>query len=262
MRLIVELARALDVPALRDISAAHIDGCLYHGQAALDFAEKLAADGTTAAVPTTLNVGSLDLLHPELYRGNDDARANSRRLMDCYERLGCEATWTCAPYLLRRRPQFGDQVAFGESNAIAFVNSVLGARTERYGDFVDACAAVTGRVPDFGLHRDENRRGEIVFDVRRLPAALLREDVVYPVLGHLVGLESGNSIPVLDGPATGDDRGSAQGIRRGCRLVWSGRAVPRRRRDARGGVSRRSALGLRARTRSGVDTGCACNRPR
>ena len=213
MRLIVELARALEASALRDISAAHVDGCLFHGQAALDFAEKLAADGTTTAVPTTLNVGSLDLLHPELYQGSDEARESSRRLMDAYERLGCEATWTCAPYLLRRRPQFGDQVAFGESNAIAFVNSVLGARTERYGDFIDACAAVTGRVPDFGLHRDENRHGEIVFDVGALPAALLREDVMFPVLGHLVGLECGSSIPVLDGlpPETSEDQLKAFG---------------------------------------------------
>ena len=213
MRLMVELARALEAPALRDISAAHIDGCLFHGQAALDFAERLAADDTKAAVPTTLNVGSLDLLHPELFRGSDEQRERSRRLMDAYERLGCEPTWTCAPYLLRRRPQLGDQVAFGESNAIAFVNSVLGARTERYGDFIDACAAVTGRVPDFGLHRDENRRGEIVFDAAGLPGALLREDVLYPVLGHLVGLECGSSIPVIDGlpPETTEDQMKAFG---------------------------------------------------
>ena len=203
MRLIVALAEALGATRLRDVSAAHIDGCLYHGQAALDFAERLAADGTEVSVPTTLNVGSLDLLHPELYRGDDETRERARRLMDAYERLGCAATWTCAPYLLAKRPSFGDQVAFGESNAIAFVNSVLGARTERYGDFIDACAAVTGRVPDFGLHREENRRGEVVFDLAELPDALLAQDVVFPVLGHLVGKLAGSDVPVIDGLSSG-----------------------------------------------------------
>ena len=206
MRLIVELAAALEAPSLRDVTGAHIDGCLYHGRAALDFAERLAADGTRVAVPTTLNVGSLDLLHPELYRGDDETRRRARRLMGSYEQLGCTPTWTCAPYLLAKRPSQGEQVAFGESNAVAFVNSVLGARTERYGDFVDACAAVTGRVPDYGLHRDEHRRGEVVFDLRELPAPLLEEDVLFPVLGHLVGRETDGSIPVIDGlPASASE---------------------------------------------------------
>ena len=199
MRLMVELGEALRAPRLRSISAAHIDGTLYHGQAALDFAERLAKGGTTVSVPTTLNAGSLDLIHPELYRGDQDSRERARRLMDAYTRLGGEPTWTCAPYHLPNRPGRGDQVAFGESNAIVFVNSVLGARTERYGDFVDACAAVTGRVPDFGLHRSENRRGELVFRLDAIPERLLDEDVFYPVLGHLVGAHTGSAVPVICG---------------------------------------------------------------
>lgn len=195
--LITKLGEALGAPSLRSIEAAHIDGTLYHGQAALDFAERLAEGGTQVSVPTTLNVGSLDLIHPELYRGDPQTRERAKRLMDAYAGLGCQATWTCAPYLLTTRPGLGDQVAFGESNAIAFVNSVLGARTERYGDFVDACAAVAGRVPDFGLHRPENRRGELVFRLDAVPERLRREDVFYPVLGHLVGRRAGTAIPVI-----------------------------------------------------------------
>lgn len=119
--------------------------------------------------------------------------------MDTYAGLGCQTTWTCAPYLLATRPGLGDQVAFGESNAIAFASSVLGARTERYEDFLDACAAVAGRVPDFGLHRAENRHGERVFRLDALPERLRREDVFYPVLGHLVGRHTGEAIPVVCG---------------------------------------------------------------
>jgi predicted aconitase len=94
-----------------------------------------------------------------------------------------------------------------------FANSVLGARTDRYGDFIDICAAITGRAPYAGLHLDENRRGEILFRVSGLPDRLLGADVLYSVLGHLVGLESGTLVPVIDGlPAgTSEDRLKALG---------------------------------------------------
>src|SRR4051812_42143830 len=173
MRLIVRLARALDAPTLRDITRAHIDGCLYHGQASLDFAERLVALGGQVRIPTTLNVSSLDLLHPARYRGDATTGTAARRLMDAYVALGCRATWTCAPYQLPDRPAFGEHIAWAESNAIVFANSVLGARTNRYGDFIDICAALTGRVPDSGLHRDEERHGRILFTLRGLPDRLL-----------------------------------------------------------------------------------------
>ena len=213
MRLIVRLARALGATALRDISRAHIDGCLYHGQASLDFAERLAALGGRVCVPTTLNVSSLDLLHPGRFRGDPATGDAARRLMDAYVALGCQATWTCAPYQLPDRPAFGEQIAWAESNAIVFANSVLGARTNRYGDFIDICAALTGRVPDSGLHRDEARRGQVLFPLRDLPARLLAEDILYPVLGYLVGLETGGSVPVIDGlpPTASEDQLKALG---------------------------------------------------
>ncbi|WP_316959688.1 aconitase X [Streptomyces sp. TRM68367] len=122
------------------------------------------------AVRTTLNVGSLDLLHPGLVRGDAALADGARRLMDAYVALGCEPTWSCAPYQLSHRPAFGAHVAWAESNAIAFVNSVLGTRTDRYGDFVDIAAALTGRVPASGLHLDSERR--LVLD-----CSAIREDL-------------------------------------------------------------------------------------
>jgi predicted aconitase len=150
-------------------------------------------------VPTTLNVGLLDLLHPELNRGDPEIAAKGRRLMDLYVEMARRPTWTCAPYQLPSRPTFGEHVAWGESNAIAFANSVIGARTDRYGDFMDICAAITGRVPDAGLHRTENRAGQVVFRLDEIPERLLTEDVLYPVLGHLIGMETGSFVPVLVG---------------------------------------------------------------
>lgn len=212
-RIVDRMAELAGAPGLIDIASAHVDGCLYHGQAGLDFAERLVASGARVSVPTTLNVGSLDLLHPHLYRGDAATAERARRLMDCYVALGCEPTWTCAPYQLARRPGFGEQIAWAESNAIVFANSVLGARTNRYGDFMDACAAIAGRVPDTGLHRTENRRGRLVFRLRGVPRRLLEVDVLYPVLGHLVGLESGPLVPVIDGlpPGVDEDRLKALG---------------------------------------------------
>jgi predicted aconitase len=200
MRIVAAMAEVAGATRLIDVTAAHIDGCLYHGRASLDFAERLAEGDARVAIPTTLNVGSLDLLHPELYRGPSRTARAARRLMDLYEGMGCRPTWTCAPYQIpEARPRRGEHVAWAESNAIAFANSVLGARTDRYGDFIDICAAITGRVPDAGLHRDEGRRGETVFRLEGIPGRLLREDVFYPVLGHLVGSRAGLEVPVIDG---------------------------------------------------------------
>jgi predicted aconitase len=199
MEIVVAMAEAGGAERLVDIASGHIDGCLYHGQVSLDFAERLVAGGARIRVPTTLNVGSLDLLHPELYRGDAARGRAARRLMDLYVEMGCRPTWTCAPYQMDARPGFGEHVAWAESNAIVFANSVLGARTDRYGDFIDICAAIAGRAPYAGLHVTENRRGEILFRLARLPGRLLDEEVFYPVLGHLVGLEAGTFVPVIDG---------------------------------------------------------------
>jgi predicted aconitase len=191
-----------------DVASAHIDSCLYHGRAGLDFAERLAKGGGSVAIPTTLNVSSLDLLHLELYRGDPETGAAARRLMDAYVSMGCRQTWTCAPYQLPGRPGFGEHVAWAESNAIVFANSVLGARTDRYGDFIDIAAALTGRVPEAGLHVSRNRAATAVFGVGDLPPSITGSELFFPVLGHLIGRETGSHVPVvvgLDGPATEDD---------------------------------------------------------
>jgi hypothetical protein len=214
MRVIEHMARVTGAHRLIDITGAHIDSCLYHGRAGLDFAERLARAGARVTVPATLNVSSLDLLHPGLFRGDADTARDARALMDAYVSMGCEPTWTCAPYQLPGRPAFGEQIAWAESNAIVFANSVLGARTERYGDFMDICAAITGRVPFAGLHRDEDRRGRIVVRLDGVAAAVLESDLLYPVLGHWIGLNVGRVVPVITGLLAGhadEDRLKAMG---------------------------------------------------
>ncbi len=203
MRILVTMARVYGAERLLDIESAHIDGCLYHGDSGIDFAQKLVDGGAQTAVPTTLNVGAIDLLHPEHFQGTAVQAEKASRLMALYQKMGCQPVWTCAPYQTTQRPSFGQQIAWAESNAIVFANSVLGARTNRYGDFIDICAAITGRAPDVGLHRTENRRGQIVFHLQKIPDRLLEEDVLYPVLGYLIGRRSVSKIPVIVGlPST------------------------------------------------------------
>ena len=213
MRLVVKAAEVAGAPRLIDIGSAHVGSCYSSGATGLDFARRLAGSGTRVAVQTTLNVAATDLLHCTPHRRRNPGFAQIRELVDLYLGMGCEETLTCAPYHLPRRPGLGDQVAWYESNAVVFANSVLGARTELYGEFIDVCAAVTGRVPDAGLHRTEKRRAEILFDVRDLPPDLLAEDVLWHLLGHVVGRRAGPQVPVIDGvsAAAGEDRLRALG---------------------------------------------------
>jgi hypothetical protein len=215
MRLVVRAAEVLEADRLIPITGAHVDSCLYHGQASLDFVDRLVDGGAQVRVPTTLNVGAVDLLHPELWRGDPDLAERGRRLMERYRALGCRPTFTCAPYQLpESRPGLGDQVAWGESNAIVFANSVLGARTNRYGDFLDVAAAVVGRVPDAGPHRTEERRARLVIRLARdVPRRLMDDDGLYPVLGIVVGRIAGGRVAALDGlpPGLSEDHLKALG---------------------------------------------------
>ncbi|MBL8581168.1 MAG: aconitase X catalytic domain-containing protein [Rhizobiaceae bacterium] len=199
MRIVAEAARLMSAPRLIPIASAHIDGALYHGDSGTLFAERLVDGGAKVAVRATLNVGALDLTGCSAVRLAEPQRGMARRMMEAYRRLGCEPSWTCAPYQAGHRPATGTDVAWGESNAVVFCNSVLAARTNRYGDFLDIACAITGRAPDYGLHRAENRRARLVFDVSALPAALLASEIAWPVLGALFGRETGGTVAVVAG---------------------------------------------------------------
>ncbi|MER9017318.1 aconitase X [Mesorhizobium sp. M0898] len=197
MTILVAFSKAVGARKLLDIAGAHIDGCLYHGQASLDFVERLIEGGGRVRVPTTLNVGSFDLIHPGLVKIPVSQETPARRLMKAHLELGCQATFTCAPYQTRFRPRFGEQIAWGESNAIVFANSVIGARTNRYGDFIDLCCAMTGRAPAWGLHLSENRRGQVLFELT--DAAFEPSDALFVGVGLIIGQRAGDRIPVISG---------------------------------------------------------------
>jgi predicted aconitase len=198
-RILFDMGRILGADRLIPVTSSHIDGCLYHGDSGVDFAEMLVKGGGRVCVPTTLNVGGIDLLRPASIKYPAHQREMALRLMKAYIALGCTQTWTCAPYQDGHRPQMGEDVAWAESNAVVFANSVLGARTNRYGDFLDICAALTGRAPHCGLHLLENRRATVLIRTGGLSEQLKRQPVLYPVLGAWLGRNVGSSVAAIDG---------------------------------------------------------------
>ena len=199
MRILVRMAEAVDAPQMMDVSQAHIDGCGLLSESGLEFAETLAAKAGKVCIPTTLNMGPLDLQNWRQFGVNEDFAAKAIRQAKAYTGMGCIPTWSCAPYQGYLTPRFGQQIAWGESNAICYANSVLGARTNRYGDFIDICAAITGRVPKCGLHLKENRKGQILLRLVDIDAAIMQSNAFYAVLGHLLGSLAEDKVPVIEG---------------------------------------------------------------
>jgi cis-L-3-hydroxyproline dehydratase len=205
MSIVARMAEVAGAAELLDICGAHIDSTVYIGEAGLEFAERLVGLGARVAVPTTLNVSGLDEHHWQEWAVPSEWARQAHRQMIAYQSMGTLPTWTCAPYQTEMRPAFGQQIAWGESNAIVFANSVLGARTERYPDLFDICCAITGRAPAMGLHLTEHRAGQLLFRLIDIPQSLQERDDFYPVLGNLIGKASLDKIPVIDGLAVGPD---------------------------------------------------------
>ena len=199
MRILARSAPLYGASSFLSITRAHIDGVILSGWAGLEFAERLADLGGKVVVPTSLNVMSMDR---ERWRewGQEPAYADRAfRLGNAYVRMGATPTFTCAPYQTAAVPAFGEQVAWSESNAVAFANSMIGARSNRYGDYLDICCALTGRAPAAGLHLAEHRLATVVIELAPLPADLMERDDFYPVLGYLLGTLVGNDVPAVTG---------------------------------------------------------------
>ena len=198
MRIVVKAAHLQGAAALTDVTRGHIDGCILANQANLIFAEKMADLGARVRVPTTMNAISVDRENwqrqgvPPVFGGH------AARLADAYVRMGCQPTFTCAPYLLDDSPKAGEGIAWAESNAVIYANTVLGARTPKHPDYLDLCIAVTGRAPLAGVYLDAERRAGRVLDFDIPPGA---NEAIWPLIGYLAGLKSPDRIPLLRGLA-------------------------------------------------------------
>lgn len=196
IQVILEIARIQRAQKLIDISKVHIGGSIYTGQGSLKVIESLADLGGKVRVPTTINSISIDRQRWREQGIDEEFAGFSERLAKAFESMGAIPIFSCTPYVFPDAPVYGQDIVWAESNAIVFANSVLGARTNRHGDFLDICAAITGRAPYSGLHLEINRRGEILFE---MPDISDKDTYFFSILGYLIGKHSGSAIPVIDG---------------------------------------------------------------
>ena len=196
MQIVLRMAELQGARRLVDVTQAHIDGCIYTGPASLRFARQLVQWGAKVRVPTTLNSISVDQRRwREL--GVDPALGEpASALGDAYMAMGAQLSYTCAPYLLDSAPKAGEQIVCAESNAVVYANSVLGARTLKYPDYLDICIALTGRAPLIGCHLDAQRKARLQIE---LPALGDLDDAFYPLLGYHIGALAGSRVPLVLG---------------------------------------------------------------
>jgi cis-L-3-hydroxyproline dehydratase len=198
MRIICAMAAQEGATRLIDVAQGHIDGCIYASPANLTFAERMAEMGAQVCIPTTMNAISVDRCNWRVQGVPADFGLPAARLADAYTRMGCKPTFTCSPYLLESAPKRGDAVAWAESNAVIFANTVLGARTAKHPDFLDLCIALTGRAPESSVYLDRNRRAQRIVEVE-LPDTF--SDAFWPLIGYLAGKAAPDRIPKLRGLA-------------------------------------------------------------
>lgn len=198
MRITTAMAAQQGALKLVDVVQGHIDGCIYASSANLTFAEKMAGMGAMVRIPTTMNAISVDRANWRAQGVPADFGDPAARLADAYVRMGCRATFTCSPYLLDSAPKMGEAIAWAESNAVIFANSVLGARTAKHPDFLDLCIALTGRAPLSGVYLDEHRKAARIIEVD-VPENV--DDAFWPLIGYLAGRAAPDRIPLLRGLA-------------------------------------------------------------
>ena len=198
MRIICAMAANQGATRLTTVTQAHIDGCIYASPANLTFAEKMADMEASVCVPTTMNAISVDRANWQTQGVSPSFGLPAARLADAYVRMGCQPSFTCSPYLLETAPSMGENIAWAESNAVIFANTVLGARTAKHPDFLDLCIALTGRAPLAGVYLDGPRKARRIVDVD-LPDGI--DDAFWPLIGYLAGHRAPDCIPLLRGLA-------------------------------------------------------------
>jgi len=200
LSVLLKLGEAYGADRMVEIASAHVVGSSYQiaGEAGIDIYSQLVEQGARVKVRTTSDPGSIDFARWREFKTPADYAERQIKIAELLDRMGVIPTWTCTPYTTFNVPRFGEDLGWSESSAVVFANSVIGARTNRLAAYVDVCAALVGRVPRFGLHVPERRRGEVLFELdAELSAGF--EDHFFPALGYLVGQVTGDRIPVIAG---------------------------------------------------------------
>jgi hypothetical protein len=199
MSILVDVGRLYDASNMIPVAMVHDDSVFWVGQAQIDFAEHLVKLGGQFAVPTSSNACNIDQQRWREQLFSEESAEKYLRLIKAHIHLGVVPTFTCAPYQAGLIPRFGQDVAWAESNATVFANSVIGARTNRYAGLLELCVSLAGMAPNFGLHRPENRRAEIVVHLNQLTDQMLSKESIWPLLGYAVGESAGDRVVAVDG---------------------------------------------------------------
>ncbi|MBW1699311.1 MAG: aconitase X catalytic domain-containing protein [Deltaproteobacteria bacterium] len=195
MELLIRIGELYDAKRLIRISRAHVLASLinFH-DAGIQVVEGFSNAGGKYCVPTTIDPVSMSMEGCDI-KLPKDLITKQQRIMKAHQQMGVIPSWTCTPYLYENVPAFGEHIAWAESSAVIFANSILGARTNRMSTGLDVAAALVGKIPEFGLHLDQNRKP----DVRVKINIEALNDLDYHTLGLLLGKLTRGKIPLIQG---------------------------------------------------------------
>lgn len=199
MEILIRVGDACGAKSLIPVNSAHIVLAMYKSiyDAGVEICEKFAEMGARFCIPTTLDPSGMDTEDPDRFKTPSDYKDKQKRVALAYQKMGAIPIWTCTPYLNGNVPRFGENVGWTESSAVAFINTVLGARSNRETAVLDICIGLTGRTMNYGLHLDENRKGQVLVNLDLGNREL--KTMEYPVLGYFLGKVLGSRIGVVDG---------------------------------------------------------------
>jgi predicted aconitase len=196
-RLLVQLGEIYGADKMIPASSAQVAGVSYKsiGDPGVEFLEDYADKGAKAKIVTFLNPAGMDIEDWEELHVPPSFAQKQLRIMDAFKKMGIVVSATCTPYLAGNLPRFREHIAWSESSAISFSNSVIGARTNREGGPSALAAALCGLTPNYGLHLEENRKPQVVVDIN----ASLTDNADFGALGYVVGKQVKNRIPYFTG---------------------------------------------------------------
>ncbi len=199
MEILTTLGEIFDAECMIEVYSVQIAGVSYAnlGEAGLEFLGEMAEDGKVRVL-TTLNPAGMDRENWQALGIEKEFAINQNRAIDTFAKMGIITTCSCTPYLIGNTPHFGQHIAWAESSAVCYSNSVIGARTNREGGPSALAAALTGKTPKYGYHLDKNRHGQVLIEVK-VPVKGTDE---FGVLGKIIGdklVELGKKIPYITG---------------------------------------------------------------
>jgi predicted aconitase len=197
LELLVALGEVFGAERLVPVESAHISGVSYKnlGEAGLEWLEEQADLGAKARIKATLNPAGMDMDRWREMGVPQEFADGQERVIEAFRRMGVEPTCTCTPYLVGHVPGFSSQIAWAESSAVCFSNSVIGARTNRESGPTTLASAVTGLAALYGYRLDENRRPGAIVDM----TVELGSTMDYSALGYLTGRRLGTTVPYFRG---------------------------------------------------------------